>query len=728
MKRIYITTFLIVFFSFLLKAQQENDVFYYYFEEKMFLQQNLDKIFITFVPDANRQEISTLIESKALIQFAFEKTMDEIFVDYITLESKDGAPISFEIFEFFKTNPNILSVTYLLQNDRKFIGFTDEFIVKLHPTTSYLQLQKLAENNNCTIVRESKFVENQFVLSIPKTSRFNAVQMANLFYETELFHFSVPDFITLNLFDSNDTFFNNQWALKNTGQGVGISGIDIKAEQAWGITQGSANIKIAVIDCGVDLTHPDLQANLLSGYDATGGNSGGGPVSKNDNHGTACAGIICAIKDNQKGIAGVAPNCKLMPVYTSLKNESLREAIDWAWQNGADILSCSWGGGNSNPIVTDAIDRATTQGRGGKGCVVVFASGNEGNSVSYPAYLPNVMAVGAIDNQGSVASFSNYGNGLDVVAPGVDIYTTDRHGKKVGYTKKDYYCCFSGTSASCPHVAGIAALVLSVNPCLKQEEVRNIISLSCRKKGLGWIWITTPTPPEHSYGAWHHKGGYGLVNAYKAAQYVSDLYLQDITQTGTESYRALNSINAGKNVTTDTFEEEYIIKNGANVTFSTGNKIILSDGFIANEGAIFNAFIEPNSCNSSLLSPASEENEDEYISPIMVNGKEEVTFEEKVFYDSERFNLFPNPNSGTFQIETNFPLSEIAHLKITNILNGVAYCRSAAFQHFINASNGCENTQNLSTQGKAAILAICSLGVRACHSRFPFIFSYLHLF
>ncbi len=334
----------------------------------------------------------------------------------------------------------------------------------------------------------------------------------------------------------SNTHFTNQWSFKNTGQ-YGTPGVDIKAEQAWDITRGNPNIKIAVIDEGVDLGHPDLQANLLPGYDATRGAPGGANGSPyGDNaHGTACAGIVGAI-NNTIGVVGVASNCKIIPIRIAydpdgwgwITNDTwVADGINHAWFTAqADVLSNSWGGGYPSPAITEAIHNAVTQGRGGNGSVVVFSTGNNNGAIIYPADLDDVIAVGAVSLNGQRKApgapdgerwGSNYGSELDVVAPGVLIPTTDIRagagynpntpihlmigGNKVSsdYADQNYTVWFNGTSAACPHVSGIAALILSKNPNLTKPEVVDII----QSTALG-------------YPSWNSQTGYGLVNAFDA--------------------------------------------------------------------------------------------------------------------------------------------------------------------------------------------------------------------
>jgi len=240
----------------------------------------------------------------------------------------------------------------------------------------------------------------------------------------------------------------------------------------------------------------------------------------------ACAGIIGAT-NNSIGIRGVASNINILPVnivpdYVTLdyqnrvvsggfgSNIEIAEAIKWAWQR-ADILSCSWGGGPASNDITSAINNARRYGRNGKGCVVVFASGNGYPSikdVSFPGNVDGVITVGAIDNRGVIRNYSQRGASMDLVAPSGgspgDVVTTDRMGD-LGYYTGNYYLKFNGTSAACPQVAGVAALMLSANPALTEAQVRTILQNTAKDLGAPGF--------DHTYG-------YGLIDAYKAVNSV----------------------------------------------------------------------------------------------------------------------------------------------------------------------------------------------------------------
>jgi len=278
---------------------------------------------------------------------------------------------------------------------------------------------------------------------------------------------------------------------------------------------------VAVIDTGVDLAHEDL--SLVSGYDAVHFETDGGPSSRGaargDAHGTACAGIVAAIRDNGMGVAGVAPGVRVMPVrvmYMSgahliFEFEWAIDGIQWAVDHGAHVLSNSWHSLESSDL-TYTISYALRENR-----VLVFATGNGNSSVKFPASLPGVIAVGAsspCDTRKSPRSCdadpfwgSNYGQRADlsdrwpdVVAPGVMIFTTDMTGR-CGYNMGNYTALFGGTSAAVPHVAGVAALLLSRNPSLTPEEVRRHIMQSADDIGRHG--------PDQSTGA-------GRLNAHQA--------------------------------------------------------------------------------------------------------------------------------------------------------------------------------------------------------------------
>ena len=413
----------------------------------------------------------------------------------------------------------------------------EEIIIQIS-NQSYLK--KLFMDYEYTYVQD-EFNDNQFLIKISGINTHQLFELTNRLNQDKNVVFAEPNFIRFMKPHTNDQFFSSQWSLNNQGYLGGNVDADMDVEESWAHSTGSG-IKVAVIDEGVDLTHPDLNANLLSGYDATDGNLNGAPNEANlDAHGTACAGIIAGVANNTIGVAGVAYNAKIIPVRIGYSNELpltdpnrawitnnswIANGINWAVQNDADILSNSWGGGSPSTAITNAINNAVNYGRTNhKGCIVLFSTGNFNTNVSYPATLNNVIAVGAssmCDERKSPTSCdgefwwgSNFGNEVDVVAPGVEIFTTDISGAN-GYSTGDYDTNFNGTSSACPNAAGVAALVLSVNPNFTQTQVREILETTTDKIGNTPYNVTF-----QNYGAtetWNNQVGYGRLNAFSAVQ------------------------------------------------------------------------------------------------------------------------------------------------------------------------------------------------------------------
>ena len=253
--------------------------------------------------------------------------------------------------------------------------------VKIKKTEDEELLYNMARNNGVVVLGKNRFMPLWFTLSCTKESSGDAVFMAKLLHESNLFAQIMPDILVHNLlFCSYDEYFSEQWGLNNSGQYSGVAGIDIKYCETKEITTGSSNIVVAVIDHGVELNHPDLPNMFPISYDAETFSS---PSIIRGNHGTNCAGIIGAKADNTIGVAGIAPECPIMSISSMLKKstlnlrEKLANAIRFACDNNAAVLNISWGGDTlrGGPI-ENAIDSAYTYGRNGKGCVVVCASGN----------------------------------------------------------------------------------------------------------------------------------------------------------------------------------------------------------------------------------------------------------------------------------------------------------------------------------------------------------------
>ncbi len=423
---------------------------------------------------------------------------------------------------------------------------SDRLIVKLKQGVEKERLDFLNSRYGCTVIGNVNGSRG-FLLQTDTYNRTNTMELSAAYSGEGIFEYVQPDFFYPGgkLLQSipNDPYFAQQWALHNTGQLIqtgspfaaygdassvnGIPDADMDLPEAWDITTGSPSIKIAVIDSGIDSAHAEFQSpgHLLPGYDAF--NNAEGSAVDYFNHGTSVAGIVGAVSDNGTGVAGIAPDCKLMSVCIFDANGTtstsiITRAFDTAVARGTDIITNSWGGGQPEPAITDAINNAAVNGRNGLGCVVIFASGNDGiNPPIYPSVLPNVVSVGGSTPHDQVKTLgtgnqfywgSNYGENeigdLDVIAP-TNCYAIASGG---GY---DAY--FWGTSATAPQAAGVAALVLSVNPSQSRLDVFSNLMRGCDKPD------NVPYSVTKTYGKWNHNYGYGRINAYNSVMLASGI-------------------------------------------------------------------------------------------------------------------------------------------------------------------------------------------------------------
>ncbi len=403
----------------------------------------------------------------------------------------------------------------------------------------------------------------------------NTVELCAEFQKMSEIEIAEPDFRFVShayeFTKPSDDLLDHQWYLENQGRDpMGTEhwkyrrGADARVIEAWQILQGvtgnmgSDTVTIAVLDKGFDLTHPDFQGKLVAPKDfspfgsiepfkifQSGQSPDPNVMFTNADHGTACAGIACA-KSNGQGIVGVAPNAKLMPIiYNTAGGRDLRRMFRHIMKNGGDVISCSFGnlGQPMDSLAIRAIKECATEGRSGKGCVIVFATGNDYSYLKNNelATHPNVIAVGASTSEDTFAPYTNRTTNMSVVAPGGwghsgTMATTDpghinRHGLLTPIGKgpvKDldafdfvnhhhfYRFNAEGTSFACPLVAGVAALILSANPDLKATEVKEIIEQSADKIG---------DPSEYVNG--HSSSfGFGRVNAANAIRMTFNMPLK----------------------------------------------------------------------------------------------------------------------------------------------------------------------------------------------------------
>jgi subtilisin family serine protease len=344
------------------------------------------------------------------------------------------------------------------------------------------------------------------------------LQVAKEFAKEPVVEYAEPYYTHRLAFVPNDPGYTTglQWYLKT-----------IQSEAAWEISQGDTNVVIGMVDTGVDWTHEDLAANIwtnprpgsdpnfpndIRGWDFGGlnGTPDNDPNEDRPDHGTGTAGVASAVTNNGIGIAGIGFKCKIMPVKVSQDNSRDingspyiihgYKAIVYAADKGASIINCSWGGGGYSQYEQDVVNYANQ-----KGALIVAAAGNDNSSVMFtPAGYDHVLAVAATDSRDRRSVWlsgqaSNYGEWIDVSAPGSNMYIT---------WKGNQYTFLAGTSFSSPLAAGVAALVKSAHPTWTPDQIAEQVRVSCDK-------IDTVNP------GFTGKLGFGRINAYRALTVVS---------------------------------------------------------------------------------------------------------------------------------------------------------------------------------------------------------------
>jgi subtilisin family serine protease len=467
-------------------------------------------------------------------------------------------------------------------------GLTDLVIAKPKRGVSSEDIRNAFQRLNLKIDSDDTDSEIYYYLSgeLVSNSPFETCEKLDA---TSLFEFTQPNYLRFIELagNPNDPLFASNWGLAK-----------MKLPEAWDITTGCSNIKIAIIDDGVQLNHPDLQPNLLPGFDATQYGTNGGTVAGEEQHGTKCAGFAAAKGNNGIGISGVAYNSKIIPVRAfgtkpdgNLRTETLdsyvASAINHAInQKNADILNMSWGiiasqaPINQNPVIEAALTNAAVNGRGGKGAVLITSSGNKGQNylAPLPGNIKDVLVVGASKSNDLRWEGSNGPkNRIDVAAPGAYVTTKD-------VSSYNNQPAENATSWAAPAVAGIAALVLSVNPNLTQLQVRKVIAESCDKVG-GYNYVvgngSTFSDLSHNNDL-----GYGRVNALRAVEKAAGA---PITGPG------LICVNGGYTLTA--------FPSGSSATWSasaglkmTGNLATRQAGYNG-PGIIFVTLTVPNACS-----------------------------------------------------------------------------------------------------------------------------------
>ncbi len=445
------------------------------------------------------------------------------------------------------------------------LKYTDVIDVRFKPDLTVDSMMTLLKTVALHVVDSNTIVHGLWRCALDDTVRGSPLEYVNRLHSLDETIWASATFsaVATPQSDGHDPLFGYQYYLENTGDPYGALDVDIDADSAWMIPLLDSSLIVAVIDVGME-THPEFPgARVMQGYDFVGENwyppYGLRPdydpsAGRQQGHGMACAGIIGAGHDLQ-GIMGIMGSCRFLPIKVS--DDSIlhiwpdvqehpwvySDAIRWAATHGARVISCSWGvvGIPWVATIADAIEEVVDSCHSGttkdapacRGCVMVFAAGNDGETqlplVQFPAIMQQVIAVGAIDRYGLHWDYSNQGPTLDVVAPSGykglqgDQWTTDRVGilgwnpqVAWGPGNSDYTNVMSGTSGATPQVAGIAALVLArrtdfdtlYHDLLGNDTLPRVIRRIVEGSAVDWGADTLP--------GFDTVFGYGLANAYRA--------------------------------------------------------------------------------------------------------------------------------------------------------------------------------------------------------------------
>jgi subtilisin family serine protease len=466
-------------------------------------------------------------------------------------------------------------VYQMTDNPGTWVYLTNEIVLQFSPNLDAAAIEALIAPFGLQQQQPVEGIANTFVYCLTPQSPENPLKIANRLSGQPNILTAEANIIVRreSFYRPKDDFYPQQWYLNNSGGFQMTAGSHINVEKAWDITRGERSVVVAIADDAVDLNHPDFQGKgkIVGPKDFRDEDFLPLPEMEQESHGTACAGVAVA-EENGQGVVGVAPGCALMPLRTTgfLDDASIEDLFNWAIDKGASVVSCSWGAATINfPLSLRqraAMNRAATQGRNGKGCVIVFAAGNANRPVNgtifernWPSNVlqgptkwlsgfaahPDVVAVAACTSLNHKSAYSNWGAEISVSAPsnnappgiwfeqtgyiytappiaaalpGLGIFTADRLGR-LGYDPGNFTRDFGGTSSACPVVSGVAALVLSANPDLTAQQVKQILQQSADKildrNPDSQLGMQLGTYDQNGHSQWF---GYGRVNALKAVQ------------------------------------------------------------------------------------------------------------------------------------------------------------------------------------------------------------------
>lgn len=575
-----------------------EQLYYYTFSNKVYIEAVSGRLMLKKQQNIEKEEFENLVKKRlGEVKFDwFNSDICTVFTNNAFVD--DAIALMLNEDAIVSARPVYMIVSDLeyfrkhhIQEEPMTLGHIDQVVLKYKDGVDKAARDEIQKTFGLTKISGNELFE---LYSVSKN--VDILSLSNTLFETGHFDFAYPELISRVIpcdyaVYPRDPYFHYQVTLHNTGQTynghTGTRDADIDAPEAWALTMGSEDIIIAVIDWGVTADHPDLpstrQVRLNGSNFGTGNPNDPSPVG-NDNHGNACAGVIAATANNGEGVAGIAPLCKIMPVRidNTTQPTNVANAIKFAVDNGAKIISNSWGYdsqcSDTNGAILSAISYAINHN-----VLVVFAAGNSAKHainvegyVDYPANqnISGMLTVGASDRYDHQSDYSPTSSYIDIVAPSnraspygdsyyypftedekSDMWTIDipdsighnpwpsgqnlefNPGETLPYYGINYLAYtghFGGTSHSCAVVAGVAALVLSMNPNLTPQTVCDVLTSKAEKVG-GYSYNEYGKCDEMGYGRVNAKGAVWMVcdTTYYENQ---DLYNNVQTVTGCDIY------------------------------------------------------------------------------------------------------------------------------------------------------------------------------------------------
>jgi subtilisin family serine protease/subtilisin-like proprotein convertase family protein len=519
--------------------------------------------FAVRLADGSIDELAQQIEAERvevvpLLQL-MEVTIDPLRLDEAmqTARASEGVAFASHIYQ---TRSSPYTLLYL----------TDQITVQFADWVDAEEMRAIATSAGLQIFKLVSGIPKTFVFQLTAQAVVNPIKLANRLLRRSDVVLAEPNIAVQSqwFYQPDAPDYPQQWYLNHDGGELLTAGSDIAVEAAWDVTRGVRSVVVAIADDGINLNHPDLQGTgkIVAPVDFSSGGFVPLPQDADASHGTSCARLAVA-EENGTGMVGVAPGCALMPIRIGrmLDDQAIEQIAEWVVEKGADVLSCAWGAAAIDfPLSLRqraALTRAATQGRNGKGCVLVFAAGNANRPIDGVmdehdwmedlvqgethwlngfAVHPDVIAVSASTSLGQKSACSNWGSALSIAAPGGDMSpridlqqtgsiatatpTAALRGRDVISTLSSDSPDYSvqqpaGTSSACAIVAGVAALVVSANPDLTARQVKHLLQTTADK-----LIQTDPDPQlgrcQGTYDPIGHSGwfGYGKVNAFKAVQ------------------------------------------------------------------------------------------------------------------------------------------------------------------------------------------------------------------